>query len=305
MKNRIDFTFASIEKGQAVLSENDEYLQKMNPFERSLKMKTDFDISQEDYISFLKKNVVDWQDREISKVNKALDILEDKLGKLEIDFSGKVILIKTTGNEEWNSAYTRSSAIILPIKKIEAYNEKDMARLLAHELYHIISRKNVLLREELYSIIGFTTIDTIDFPVELASRRLTNPDAYYDNIYIELLYQDRKVKLTPIISLKENYENIDCNEDILESLSMKFIAIEKKNNRWQAEYENGEPIYLDLKDLPTFFDEVGRNVEYNIEPDEIIAENFTMLVFGDTELPSPDIIKNIRKLLQSYDSILL
>jgi hypothetical protein len=46
-----------------------------------------------------------------------------------------------------------------------------------------------------------------------------------------------------------------------------------------------------------FYEQVGRNTQYIIHPEEILADNFAMLVMGDQNVPSPEILKKLQDVL--------
>src|SRR5437667_368014 len=80
-----------------------------------------------------------------------------------LSFPTTVQLIKTTGVEEGNAAYTRGTAIV--ISKVElSKTQSELEKIICHELFHILSRHNPKLRERLYAIIGFIPCDDVEFP---------------------------------------------------------------------------------------------------------------------------------------------
>ena len=46
-----------------------------------------------------------------------------------------------------------------------------------------------------------------------------------------------------------------------------------------------------------FYDKIGLNTKYIIHPEEILADNFVILVQGKTDIPSPEIIESMRNIL--------
>ena len=47
-----------------------------------------------------------------------------------------------------------------------------------------------------------------------------------------------------------------------------------------------------------FSQQIGGNTGYIIHPDEILADNFTLLVLGRTNVPSPRILKEMENVFQ-------
>ena len=50
--------------------------------------------------------------------------------------------------------------------------------LLAHEMFHVLSRTDPHLRDDLYALLGFRTVDGFEYPAELEERRVSNPDSF-------------------------------------------------------------------------------------------------------------------------------
>ena len=55
---------------------------------------------------------------------------------------------------------------------------------------------------------------------------------------------------------------------------------------------------IDPKKEPAFFEKVGKNTNYIIHPDEILADNFVHLVIGTKNLSTPRIIDEMRAALK-------
>ena len=56
----------------------------------------------------------------------------------------------------------------------------------------------------------------------------------------------------------------------------------------------------DLRDpstLPGYFDQIGRNTQYIIHPEEILADNFVLMIDEKTSVPSPEILQEMRVVL--------
>lgn len=65
-------------------------------------------------------------------------------------------------------------------------------------------------------------------------------------------------------------------------------------------YRNGVLYCLEIKQLSGFFEQVGTNTEYVIHPEEILADNFPMLVVDNKDLPPPAILKKIKQILSRH-----
>ena len=93
-------------------------------------------------------------ERGFSKLSKVIAKAKIKLSHLASHLPNNITFIKTSGADEGGAPYTRGNSVILPKRQV-SQSVKSLERLFYHELFHIISRNNQQLRDELYSIIGF------------------------------------------------------------------------------------------------------------------------------------------------------
>jgi hypothetical protein len=61
---------------------------------------------------------------------------------------------------------------------------------------------------------------------------------------------------------------------------------------------NGKPIIYNIEDITGFFEQVGRNTDYILHPEEIMADNFAFTLIGSKGLPNPEIIEKVKKILK-------
>ena len=54
---------------------------------------------------------------------------------------------------------------------------------------------------------------------------------------------------------------------------------------------------LSPQQVSGFFEQVSRNTDYIIHPEEILAENFALLMIGRRDVPSPDLLDRLRRAL--------
>ena len=282
--------FAHAAEGAAILGQKDEFIQRLSPFDRAARMKTADPVSEETFLAFVRSNVTNWSEPEQARVEAAVVRLKPTLEKLTIALPKTVFIVKTTGAEEGGAFYTRDSAIILPQKQMEEASAELLARTIAHELFHIISRTAPKLREQLYQAIGFKHVGEVELPARLRSRKITNPDAPLNNHGIRLRSGETEVWAVPVLlSKSENYDPARGGE-FFNYLQLQFLIAEK--------FPGPQPQLVDPSALSGFFEQVGRNTDYIIHPEEILAENFALLVTGATNLPSPEVIDKIRRVLE-------
>lgn len=286
----INVTFATVKEGRRILTTQDEYIKRLSLFERSLRMKTIQEISEKEFLEFISRNVLQWDEDEKQKVQSALTFVYSRLEKLSLAFPKEIFIIKTTGEEEGNAAYTRSNAIILP-KKVLQKSPKQLQRLISHELFHVFSRQNPKIRRDLYKTIGFEKCAETQLPDQLKSRKITNPDAPINDSCIRVEVENEALWVVPILFSTTEKDDLERGGEFLKHLQVKFLVVTKN----QITYDVSNPKLLDINQLSGFFEQVGKNTEYVIHPEEILADNFVFLILEEKNVSSPNILKKMRK----------
>ena len=274
----------------------DEYIQRMGPFDRSARMKVGRPVSENEFLEFVGRNVGDWTDTERQKVEAAFEAVRPFLRDLPLSLPPRIQLIKTTGAEEGNAFYTRGAAIALPGSEL-AKSDRDMKKLICHELFHILSRRNPELREELYQIIGFTKCDEIAFPPRLKLRKITNPDAPRNDHYIRLQIDGQERLAVPILLSRAVTYDVKRGGEFFDYLQLQFLVVEKGPGNLKIVSEKSAPKLVGVESVSGFLEQVGKNTEYIIHPEEILAENFALLVLNDPNVVSPEIVRKMRGVL--------
>jgi hypothetical protein len=292
-------TFATIQEAKEILTSRDDFIQTMSPFDRASRMKTDREISEKEYLEFVGNNALDWNDSEKAKIISVFKGIQKSLEIYSEMLPQKIILIKTSGNEEGGAAYTRGNAIIFPKADLTASVPK-IQQTICHELFHIISRTNPELREKLYAAIGFIRCDELEFPAELKSRKITNPDAPQNNHCINIRFQGKPYWAIPILFSDSEKYSMSRGGEFFDYLQFQFLLVEHPNNSSTVKpiYANRKPKLVESRQIFGFFEQIGNNTEYIIHPEETIADNFMFLILERQNLPSPEIIRKIEDLLR-------
>lgn len=291
--------FATVGQGREILTTRDEFVQAMSPFDRAARMKTSREISEKEFLEFVGGNVLEWTPVEKERATSACLEIQTRFEALSLPFPKPVFLVKTTGDEEGDASYTRGNAIVLPDSEVAGPVAKTR-KTICHELFHIMSRRNPELRDRLYASIGFVKCDEVEFPAELKSRKITNPDAPANNHCILVKLEGKEYWAIPILfSRAEKYDTARGGE-FFEYLQMQFLVAERQNNG-----ADEKPVYRDrdikrvgLQSLSGFFEQVGKNTKYIIHPEEILADNFALLVLEDRQALSPAIIRKMKEILK-------
>jgi WD40 repeat protein len=205
------------------------------------------------------------------------------LEKLDLNLPEVIYFIRTEGG--W---CTRQNAIVGGV-----CNEW----IFVHEMFHIFSRYNPAIRDELYSILGYHPCGApIKYPDSVV--RITNPDAPVTEHYIVVRYRGEPLTVAPIYySKSETY----TGGGLFDYIQYGLMAVEESSEGWTYKLVNGEPLILKESDVEGYWEQVGRNTDYDIHPEERMAENFNILCSGRPghywNLQTPRIIEEMDALL--------
>ncbi len=295
----VTISFASVEEGKQILTKRDDFIARMSPFDRASRMKTDHEISEIQFLEFVGKEILEWNDSEKQKINSALQTIQTTLEVMDLPLPEKMLIIKTTGMEEGGAPYTRANAIVLPQDFLKAPVAR-IQKTISHELFHIMSRTNPDLRERLYAEIGFEKCNEIELPPALISRKLTNPDAPRNDHCIRVRVADKEQWAIPILFSRAEKYDVQHGGEFFNYLEFRLLLVDRADDKITVTpiTDGPEPVLLNIQQVSGFFEQVGKNTDYIIHPEEILADNFASLVLGQRNLPSPDVVEKIRAILK-------
>jgi uncharacterized protein (DUF885 family) len=157
MSNKINIRFASKEEGQQLIKSSSYYnrLTQMDIDWRAKKQNA----SLAELITMAQDNVRDFTDADKDLVIQAVKFIESRLDKFDcqLPLPPEIIFVNTTMEDEGSAgAYTSGNMIVLN-KSCIVYPY--IEELIAHELFHCITRHSPEFRQKMYSLIGFTVMD--------------------------------------------------------------------------------------------------------------------------------------------------
>ena len=311
-QTQINLKFATLSEAQSFISAEDHYTRGLSPFDidsRVGKVNASFQELKE----LQKAECREWTQAEIDTISKSFKIIERRLeeGGFNIPVPNEVILIKTTMREEGNAgAYTRENQIyvgsgVIGVRKRSDGTElpipsaESLCSLMAHELFHVLTRNNLNFKSAMYRIIGFTRLEKeILFPDDVLALRISNPDVSFYDSYARLTVNGEKQNCTMINVASKAYEG----GSFFRYLKIGFIPLDTNFN---PIVKDGKTLIYGIDEASDFYDLVGRNTGYVINPEECLADNFSIAVNGFRpsprlqELPNPEITEKIREVLKN------
>lgn len=291
--------FATADTGRELLTTRDEFVERLSPFDRAARLKTSDTVSEARYLEFVGNSVLEWTADERQRVLAELRAIGPRIATLAASLPKVILMIKTTGAEEGGAPYTRANAVVLPQALLASPAEKLRATI-SHELFHVLSRTNPELRDRLYAVIGFEPCRELEIPVELRSRKITNPDAPRNQHCIRLEAAGKQEWAIPILLANSETYDRERGGQFFDYLELWFLVVERRGNgaAVMPVYEAARPKLLQFREVSRFFEQVGRNTNYIIHPEEILADNFALLVTGQRAPKSPRIAGDLEAILK-------
>jgi len=292
--------FIDAEEAAKFLAAEDDFLSGLSRFDLQSRLQSTKEVTKADYLAMTAEQLLDWNSDEITRLSELVAELKPRLERFDLPFPDEVLLIKYSGEGESGAAYTRMNGIVFPKNRLAA-SAAMQEHLMLHELFHVLSRNDARLRRELYSIIGFQPCNPIRLPESLADLKISNPDAPTIDYYITLKETDEQAKQTvrhavPVLLAIQEFDP-QVGKNFFEYMQFQLLEIEQVDDRWRPLLIEDKPLLLDAASNEAYLKQIGRNTNYIIHPDEILADNFSFLVLELEDLPSPEILTQMGKRL--------
>lgn len=290
---------ATVDEGRAALSKRDVYLDRLSKLDLAVRLRTSKDLAVDDYVAVARKSVLPWSDDEQARLAKILTGMQERSRRIARALPSRVILIKTSGEEESGAAYTRDDAVVLPQGRLKG-DDASVEKLIWHELFHVLSRHNPELRDRLYATIGFERSPELALPADIAARKLTNPDAPYHEHVIRLQVDGNPAWCVPVLLSTRGQDQAGDGGAFFQYLELKLLLVERDEQSGALRAiagEGGESRLVALSATPDFFAKIGRNTNYIIHPEEIVADHFALLAVKAPDVKSPELLDKMKAVL--------
>jgi len=290
---------AAAHEAAVLLGRDDEYFRRMSPFDREVRMRVDEPPSRETFAAHVAANAVDWSEREEERMRGAVGRLGATLEPLELRFPTKITIVKTTGLEDVNFPYCRGALIVFPASALR--DESTIARILAHELFHVFSTHHPKLRDSLYALLGFTHCGELPLPPELDKRRFTNPDAPRYDYSTRVQIGDRLASVVPALLARADHFDPQQKDGVLAQIDFRLIEVEPKQDGVVPVLEADGAVRSHLaSEVPDYRRRVAQNTGYDWHPEEVLAENFVHLLLPPAKpLTNPELPQQLRAVMQT------
>ncbi|MFN0172421.1 MAG: hypothetical protein ACKV22_38955 [Bryobacteraceae bacterium] len=269
--------FADLKAAAHILRHRDPWAKQLSSFDLGARQKTAVPTSLHEFLTFAAASAVTWTPREEASWQPIIEKLGAAIAGLNLHVPN-IDLVKTNGREEFGASYTRDDAIVLPESMISlaSSNPRNAYFLLAHELFHVLSRTDSRLRDRLYALLGFERVRRFEYPAELEDRRISNPDAFEYLHTLKVQAGAVSVHVLPVIqSLVPLQEAIQL-PNFFAALDIVLLPVEPRTGVVRRD-SNGNLIRYSFGNT-NWVPLMLRNSSYIIHPEELLADNFATLM---------------------------
>ncbi|HEV2815825.1 MAG TPA: hypothetical protein VGW40_01180 [Allosphingosinicella sp.] len=287
-----EFVFATAEEGARILGAQDGFFEAMAPLEMQLRWVGWGRASREGLRAQYRAGARDWNGAERRAWQASLDRLAPRLGAWSALLPERVLLVRVRASVEDGIPHTRANAILLPAGTGHLRAARRDA-ILAHEIFHILSRALAARHDSLYALIGFRPC-RLALPAELRARRIANPDAPEERHYLRLagaggawvpLQLARPVAAPP--------------PALAESLDFRLLRVDVAAGACTARRGRGGWALAAPAALPGLAAAVGPNSDYFAHPEELMADNFALLLTRRDRVPDPALLDRLARWLDA------
>ena len=290
------FRFATAEEAADLLLSNRDYYENMNQLDLNYRMqKTDATLRElEDFIPLQMRS---FTQAEMDAVWDAMSNIESRCLSqgYRLPDAGTLVFAKTTMEEECGArAYTHGTQIYLGQSVLDMGLSEDeshravFSSILAHELFHCLTRAHPEFRAGMYSILHFT-VEEEDFVFgeSIRERMISNPDVGHHNSWAAFEIEGETRNCAVIFTVSRPFT--DKGDSFFQNSVTGLVPLDSPDTMYTPE------------DADNFWEIFGLNTSYVIDPEETLADNFSFALIWGPEgrlYKTPEIIRDMDALLK-------
>lgn len=280
-----------IEKAKKLISTEDEYTKVFSLFDLQSKTRRTDTPTVADYLTNAANQVLIWDQSDREALGVMVKSISNKIiaDSLQLNIPDTIFVIKTTMIEEGGAdGYTRGKCIFLKSSSSED--------VLIHEMFHVLSRNDHNLRENVYFTLGFKKCNEVVYPTEIASLRISNPDAPHNDYYITVKSSDMPLDVMLVLYASKPYSG----GSFFGYVTLGMMVVTGDENSKVPVMIEGKPQILEVSSVKNFYEQVGRNTGYIIHAEEVCADQFVMLLNKEKGLPNQELITAMKKVMSAH-----
>jgi hypothetical protein len=288
--------FADVGSARAVLGAADAWATRTSGWQRAVLMGRKAAPDLESFRAWEMAAARPWTDEARERWRRALVAIAPAFNRLKVPLPREVLLIHTDGSESAHQPHTRANAVVLPVQfSQQSFSD---AEVLAHELFHVVSRHQPELANRLYDLIGYDRVGELEWPASWLPLRIANQDAPFHRHLMRVKIQGRDTTVMPVVVTASAKLPPADGDTLLDLMEPRLLEVEPGAGEQATRpvLRRGQPVWYDPEATPDFLAHLGGNTDYILHPDETIADNFMFLVSGRT-VKNPALLKRIEAVL--------
>ena len=271
-------TIASASMAAATLGSNDEFSLALTDYDRKLRTNSQNMVSKTQFLTFAAAQGQEFWDEEKAEIRRIITEISLAAGGIPLHLPDYIVFVKSTQKEEFDANYTRGHAIVLGRNLFEdaKHTHSYRVKLIAHEMYHVISRFDSSLRKRTHEAVGCVYKGLpITLDEQTRSIIITNPDAHEFACALQVTLKSGDKKwVMPANVLKVTNGVTPTFADI----TTKLLVVDAPGSQWQVvRGSDGKAQFIET--ATTNYDQIMNiNTDYNIHAEEVVAENFPLML---------------------------
>ena len=265
----------------------DSFARATSEFDRQARLGTTRPVRLGQYLRFAGDQAEEWSPEQRHAWQYIIEELNRQLVGLNIRLP-IVFVSKTSGLEEFSFAYTRERTVFFPesIANRAIDNPDGAYKILAHEYFHIASRFDPGMRNRLFELIGFQDVENAEYPDEFRERKITNPDAFRYEHYIVVNTPDGPAPVVPITQARLPIEEFIQLPNPLAGVEIPLLVMHPLTGQVIRD-ASGDPVTYNFGNTD-YVPRVIRNTDFIVDPEEIMADNFSLVMLRRKNGVAPD-----------------
>ena len=118
---------------------------------------------------------------------------------------------------------------------------------------------------------------------------------------ISVTHEGDSLEVVPVLYANRPGYDMERGGEFFHYLTFALLAIEQGDSGAVYQSVDGSPRLLGVNAVGGYFEQVGRNTNYIIHPEEILADNFALMVQGVTAVRTPELLTAMRRFFSAGD----
>lgn len=293
----IGYRFADAKEAAGLLLSNRNYYDNLTQNDLNYRLQK-LGATLAELEAFAAEQTLDYTDAEKARIDQSLALIEKNCAErgYALPPLEDIVFVKTTMADEcYADAYTHGTQIYIGENMLKYGlddNPEDQAcfdTIMAHELFHCLTRNHPDFRAAMYAILGFTIVDDdFEFSPEIRGKIIANPDVEHHNSYAAFEINGKMTNCTVVFTTSKPFSK--PGDSFFDEEATGLVPIDDMTTMYTAD------------EAANFWDVFGRNTDYVIDPEETLADNFSFaVIYGldGKEYETPEIIQAIDKRLKA------